>query len=355
MTRPWPGRARIDATWLLSAAWLVFLMFPVMALWRQPLAVPWRVGGLVLLAVFGVIFVAGCQQGWAFADRPPLREPLIGLGLLVAVAAVLAVMLRADVLSLAPFLIAYACFALPQRPMVATLAVAWLVTAAVPVITGQVSLWAITVGVTVTCVMTRELFLRSQEAAHMREALRVATERERVARDVHDVLGHSLTAIAVKTQLAAKLIDRDAERTRAELAEIAELTQTAIGEIRETVGGLRVAVLTDEIAAAEKSLTAAGIAAELPSDPTVVDPRHRTLLAWVLREAVTNVVRHSRAHRCHVTLASAGLTVTDDGRGFAGREGHGLRGMRERVEQAGGTLTIGPATGGRGTTVAVTL
>src|SRR5690606_543184 len=125
-------------------------------------------------------------------------------------------------------------------------------------------------------------------------------ERERVARDVHDVLGHSLTVVSVKAELAERLVDVDPARARAELVEIQSLTREALAEIRATVSGLRVARLGDELVAARTALTGAGIEADLPENPDVVDPRHRIVVAWVLREAVTNVVRHSGATRCTV-------------------------------------------------------
>ena len=153
-----------------------------------------------------------------------------------------------------------------------------------------------------------------------------------------------------------RLLEADPARARAELAEIQSLTRQALAEIRATVSGLRVARLADELAAAQAALDGAGIEADLPVDPSVVDPRHRIVLAWVLREAVTNVVRHSGATRCVVELGTDRLRVCDDGRGL-GRSapGNGLRGARERVSTAGGTLTVRPGPEGRGTLVEVQL
>ena len=128
------------------------------------------------------------------------------------------------------------------------------------------------------------------------------------------------------------------------LAAIQQLSRQALAEIRATVGGLRVARLDDELEAARSALGGAGIRAELPAGPQDVDPRHRTVLAWVLREAVTNVVRHSDASSCRVELASNVLRVVDDGRGLGNHPvGNGLRGVRERVEAAGGTLRVADA------------
>ena len=185
--------------------------------------------------------------------------------------------------------------------------------------------------------------------------LALAAERDRVARDVHDVLGHSLTVVTVKAELAGRLIDTDPARARDELDQIQALSRVALAEIRATVSGLRVASLADELAAADSALTDAGIRAELPDALDVVDPRHRVILAWVLREAVTNVVRHSGATRCVVELDTDRMRVTDDGQGTkVHKEGNGLRGIRERVCAAGGTLTLTTGPTG-GTVLEVTL
>jgi two-component system sensor histidine kinase DesK len=197
-----------------------------------------------------------------------------------------------------------------------------------------------------------ELEEQSQDA---RSQLALVSERDRVARDVHDVLGHSLTALSIKAELAARLIDVDPARAREELESIQETARQALTEVRSTVGGLRAANLEAELAAAPRVLADAGIKTRLVGAVADTDPRHRTLLAWVLRESVTNVVRHSRASMVSIELSPTGLVVADDGTGFEANDGHdgnGLLGMRERVTAAGGTLHL---SGGRGTRVRVVL
>jgi two-component system sensor histidine kinase DesK len=170
------------------------------------------------------------------------------------------------------------------------------------------------------------------------------------------VLGHSLTVVTVKAELAERLVDIDPARAKDELAEIQVLSRQALAEIRATVGGLRAARLDDELASATTAFAGAGIEAHLPEDTTAVDPRHRIVLAWVLREATTNVLRHSDADECWVEIDSNRLTVRDDGRGVEGRpEGNGIRGLRERVEAAGGALSITTGPEGHGTVLEVTL
>jgi two-component system sensor histidine kinase DesK len=210
-------------------------------------------------------------------------------------------------------------------------------------------LWPIMVG----AVMLRIFGEREELAYAARREHALVAERERVARDVHDVLGHSLTALSVKAELAARLIDLDPDRATAELESIQATARQALAEVRATVGGLRAGNLEAELAAAPLVLADAGATTEVVGTVDDTDPRHRVLLAWVLREAVTNVVRHARARSVVIELGPHGIAVTDDGEGCTGTEGNGLRGMRERVSGAGGTLEVLPAA--PGTRVAVAL
>ena len=195
---------------------------------------------------------------------------------------------------------------------------------------------------------------RDEAEARQREAderLAVVAERERVARDVHDILGHSLTVMTVKTELAGRLVDIDPERAKAELAELHSLSRQALAEVRSTVGALRTPDLRTELASACTALTAAEIDADLPVDVDVPAVRG-SLFAWALRESVTNVVRHSGASRCVVKVEPTRMTVRDDGRGIPDHAfGNGLRGLTERVESAGARLSV--RGDGVGTTVEV--
>lgn len=175
------------------------------------------------------------------------------------------------------------------------------------------------------------------------EALAVERERGRVARDIHDILGHSLTVVTVKAELAGRLVDVDPQRAKAEIAEVESLARGALADVRATVAGVRSVNVSGELAAAKAALAAAGIAAELPSSTDAVPPHRRELAGWVVREGVTNVVRHSGATVCRVTLAGHEVEVADDGRGptDSTTTSTGLAGLRERVEASGGRLVIG--------------
>jgi two-component system sensor histidine kinase DesK len=181
--------------------------------------------------------------------------------------------------------------------------------------------------------------------------LGATAERERIARDLHDLLGHTLSVVVLKSELAGKLLARDPAAARVQIGEVEAVARQALAEVREAVTGMRGGDLEGELAAGRLVLLGAGIelAQELPSVP--MPPGHEATLAICLREAITNVLRHARARRVEVTLAGdkAGveLTVQDDGRGGArlGR-GHGLSGISERLEALGGSLAVEQPTEG---------
>jgi two-component system sensor histidine kinase DesK len=195
----------------------------------------------------------------------------------------------------------------------------------------------------------------------------VTEERLRIARDLHDLLGHSLSLIALKSELAGRLVTAAPDRAAEEIRDIEGVARTALAEVRETVAGYRQPTLASELRAARDLLAAAGIASTLPSAeaagrlPLVVE----AALAWAVREGVTNVMRHSRARRCEIALRRTDDAVTvdicnDDGgpaRTLANaasapavpagaRPGGGLHGLNERVRALGGLCVSGPLTGG---------
>ncbi len=187
-------------------------------------------------------------------------------------------------------------------------------------------------------------------------SLAAAEERARLARDLHDVLGHSLTVVAVKSELAGRLVERDPKRAIAEIADIEVLARTALADLRAAVSSYRDMNLDAELTAARTALDAAGIQAHLPVDARAVDEDLRPLFGWVLREGITNVIRHSRATECWVDLNRSSVTVRDDGLGVPGDgKGNGLRGLTERAHELGANVTTANGqTGGFVLTVART-
>ncbi|WP_258060748.1 sensor histidine kinase [Rathayibacter rathayi] len=214
----------------------------------------------------------------------------------------------------------------------------WTETAfVVPVIILSISLMMATFARTIATV--HELQATRAEL----EVLTAERERSQVARDIHDVLGHSLTVITVKSELAGRLLDADPTRARTEIADVESLARGALADVRATVSGFRATTASGALAAARGALSAAGIAADLPSSTDTVLPQHRELVGWVIREGVTNVVRHSGASLCRIRLTACEVEIADDGTGpQPGTAGStGLAGLRERVEAAGGQLSVG--------------
>ncbi len=170
--------------------------------------------------------------------------------------------------------------------------------------------------------------------------LAVSEERNRFARDLHDILGHSLTVITVKAELAQRLVDVDPARAKAEVADLERLSRDALSDVRRAVEGYRELTLPGELARARTALAAAEIDADLPNSTEEVPSDRRELFAWTVREGVTNVIRHSGARRCTVRLTPAAAEVLDDGRGPKEEpaSGSGLLGLRERAAALGGTV-----------------
>ena len=176
--------------------------------------------------------------------------------------------------------------------------------------------------------------------------LAAENERNRIARDLHDLLGHSLTTITVKAALAKRLAESDPTRAAVEIGEVEELSRRALADVRAAVSGVRAPSLAGELATSRELLRAAGIDFSAPGSPEVVDADLHELFGWILREGITNVVRHSRATRCTVELGPRSISITNEGHmGFAGGPGNGLLGLAERVRQVGGTILSRPVAG----------
>lgn len=195
----------------------------------------------------------------------------------------------------------------------------------------------------------RDAALRmSQE--EVRQMARVA-ERERISRDMHDLLGHTLSVITLKAELAARIIERDPARATAEIREVEQVSRAALADVREAISGIRTRGLIGELEHARVALKAAGVRLEVDGEIPTVSPAAEAVLAMVVREAVTNVVRHAQANYCRVVLRreadEAFVEVQDDGRGAKALAGGGIDGMRARLAAAGGRLEVGDEFGVR--------
>jgi two-component system, NarL family, sensor histidine kinase DesK len=217
-----------------------------------------------------------------------------------------------------------------------------------------------------TAITSRELRTAREEIVY----LAVAAERLRIARDLHDLLGHSLSLIALKSELARRLLSQGPERAESEIADIEEAARTALLEVREAVTGYRQPTLANELHDARGLLTAAGVAYSYDLQENLIQSLPASieaLLSWMVREGVTNVIRHSHARRCTISgsiiIGQSGpavrLEIVDDGSGSIPiitperqfdtsllSAGNGLRGLAERVATLGGEYTALPSTGG---------
>lgn len=188
------------------------------------------------------------------------------------------------------------------------------------------------------------------EAARAELALTaVAEERLRFARDLHDLLGHTLSLVVVKAEAVRRLLPEHSARAQEQAADIEAVSRRALTEVRQAVSGYREPSLAEELAGARAALTAAGVTAELPRPPEL-PAAAGAVLGWVVREGVTNVLRHARARRCVIELRvrdnEAELSIADDGAGGPAEPGNGLRGLTERLRAAGGELSAHGEGGG---------
>jgi two-component system sensor histidine kinase DesK len=179
------------------------------------------------------------------------------------------------------------------------------------------------------------------------EVRRLATlaERERIGRDLHDLLGHTLSLVALKSELAKRLAQADPARAQREMAEVERVARHALTEVRAAVTGMRRSDLAAELVSARLMLEASGVVLEggLPEGMALPE-QIEAPLALVMREAVTNIHRHARATRASVVLSIDGngihMQISDNGRGGLAAHGNGVSGMRERVRALGGSLSI---------------
>jgi two-component system, NarL family, sensor histidine kinase DesK len=188
----------------------------------------------------------------------------------------------------------------------------------------------------------QRLACRLAEAREHTEHLAKVAERERIARDLHDLLGHTLSLIVLKSELASRLSATQPERAVEEIRDVERISRDALAQVRAAVRGYRSMGLESELKQARATLETAGIAVEASVEAPRLSAIQESVFALALREAVTNVVRHAQATFCRLTLRQNGafceLEIADNGRGGAAQDGSGLSGMRERVEALGGML-----------------
>ncbi|MBK4346192.1 sensor histidine kinase [Lacisediminihabitans changchengi] len=346
-------RAPGSRNWYIgSGAGLLWQTLLVVSIVALPLPVGQKVGGLALLAVIYAAFLLVGPIIWRESARTKI---LVTLGFW-AVSAILIPLVGPVAIWVWLLIVSLAAFTnLP-------------VAASVPISAGVVGLQLaigaandFTLGlgfapiVTAVCAATfigLGLLGRSNQRLEVANTeiarLAVEAERARFGRDLHDVLGHTLTVVTVKSELARRLVTIDPARAESEIVDIEQLARGALADLRLAVTSYREVTLESELATARTALAAADIRLDLEDRGAPDDAALRSVFAWVLREGVTNVIRHSGSSTCWVTVSPDALTVADDGRGGTVEpgtleRGNGLRGLRERSREVGAELAISPS------------
>ena len=348
---------RGSVNWLalgFSAPWLVFLLMPLDSFLTAPELEPVRWTGVALIALFAVINCSAYAVPWLVPVASTVRRSIIWTVLMaLPVAGLTALRLESAYVVFLAFNMYFVAFWIfgtiaPYRlrlGVAATIAlVCWLIfmvgTGFDVTAHGGISLF---IGAPMVGMLGFSYLIELGERADVaRASLALSEEREEIARDVHDVLGHSLTVITLKAELAQRLLEIDPARAGAEMEAIAQLSRASLAEVRSTVTRLRVPDFSGEIEGAGRALQTAGIRAELPEAQSAlaVAGVNAKLFSWVLREAVTNMVRHSSANAARVRLSATGLDILDNGVGAGDARGNGLTGMVQRVAASGGSVVI---------------
>jgi two-component system, NarL family, sensor histidine kinase DesK len=368
-----PGTGQAQR-WFFSGIWLVYLISPVADLFGHDHGVLWIAGGLAIAIAFSVIYVITiCNSGsWP-------RQARWGLAA-IALLAALACVVYGDAwtplwiyVSAATGMVLAAPAYGRRTALYGVLAVgacyvffSWLAHAEAAEFLA-VLLPVLLVGVAMIGFrMQVQLLHELAEARETVAKLAANEERLRLARDMHDLTGQSLSMITLKSELAAKRLSKlppspELDTVLGDLGDIGRVSRQTLHDIREAVSGYRRPTLAIEAITARNALEAAGI--RLDDDPGLTlrsgtfDVDAEAVLAWCLREAVTNVIRHSGARTCRIRLiqhpGELSLEVTDDGHGPGGQDadappGAGLRGMSERLSTVGGRLSLGAADPGSG-------
>lgn len=346
-----------NVNWLalgFSAPWLVFLLMPLDSFLTAPELAPVRWTGVALIALFAVVNCSAYAVPWLVPVASTVCRSVIWTALMILPLVGMAVLTPSDIhvilLGFGMYFVAFWIFGTiaPYRLRLTVAAsmgaICWLTFVTVSGFDfsshGGIALF---IGAPLLGLLGFSYLIELGERADVaRASLALSEEREEIARDVHDVLGHSLTVITLKAELAQRLLEIDPARAGAEMEAIAQLSRASLAEVRSTVTRLRVPDFSGEIEGAGRALQTAGIRAELPDAQSAlaVAGVNAKLFSWVLREAVTNMVRHSGANAARVRLSATGLDILDNGVGVGDARGNGLTGMAQRVAASGGSVVI---------------
>ncbi|MGO1570734.1 MAG: sensor histidine kinase [Canibacter sp.] len=335
----------LDAVY--AGVWLLMLAFPLVSTLTSDVSLTAKVIFVVINIVFATVYIVGF--GYHASLSQAGRKDVVAWWMVACIVLIVStsILIGPFTVSYSPWLVALFVFPLPLRWGIA-LAAATTIIAIVLTLAlfdDQMLRFIFSSVSGGSAILITSIAVASQIAENrenLTKKLLVSKERENIARDVHDLLGHSLTVINLKAELAHKVVERDPSTAKRELQEISGLSRTALAEVRSTVTRLNRPNFAGEVLAAGRALDTAGILADLPdadaAQMTAGNNAH--LYSWVLREAITNIVRHSNAKHCSVHMTPEKLHIVDDGSGWDGEYGGGLIGLQNRVEESGGTLII---------------
>ena len=357
--------------WLIWVLWLPFIIPAFVSLFQAHLTMPRLIAILVGATLFLAIYLfASWRRAQSLVATSSLpRHPGASTWLTIVALTILSLVLvllgGSAWLGLFFYTCGYVGGSLPVRWTILTATAIALLATAICWFTGigWLNLVQTVVFIPAIIIITRVVMWSITTSWALDTArkeiarLAVTTERLRIARDLHDLLGHNLSLIALKSELAGRLISVAPERAATEIGDIEHVARTTLQEVREAVSAYRQPTLKSELQAAQEILAAAGIAYSYDGDEGMIDalptPVEATL-SWAVREGVTNVIRHSRAHQCTIRVTrdaqEISIEVIDDGRGatsmnISDNEGNGLRGLAERVEKLGGRCEASPRAG----------
>ncbi len=363
MTNPNPN----TLTRWFPLVWLVFLSFPIVALVNQPRPLLQYFYSFFWIVVFIAIFL------WAFfwvrrsdinLEQPYQMPSLIGMISSYVILGLLWLVVQGDSMGFLVYAGSFAGFQKSIRPALVSIAIAFVATLYFALAGSGWLIWSIPISTIIAALgnhmgyqemMTKRKLRRSQD-----EVSRIAkvAERERIARDLHDLLGHTLSVIVLKSELASKLAEKNPAKAIAEIRDVERISREALSEVRSAVRGYRSSGLEAELANISLALEAAQIKLEPFIVPLELEWATEQTLAFILREAITNVVRHSHAKTCFVSLEQKNqfvmLEIYDDTQ-LELTEGNGIAGMRERVAALAGEFALITSSGKRGISVKLAL
>jgi len=354
--KPWTLRRGLQNRLWLYLCGLVFLVFAVGSIWEGD---PSRAVMVARGVAIGVIAVAYVLTAW-MVDMP-IRARWVYVGAFVALLAATSILWGWTFAYYGVYVAIMIAALIPWR-ISRLMIVGWgvlllMIAAVIPAWTPvYIALIAVSMGLAMASGLEAGRVVAQLARSQRRvSTLAVSAERERISRDLHDILGHSLTAISIKSELAGRLIDANPDAAKAQIAEVEEIARQALADVRSTASAIREIRVAVEVAGARSVLLAAGIEAQVPAALPALADQTSELFGFVVREAVTNVVRHSGATRCTISVTEHRVEIVDNGSGLGpAAGGSGLRGLAARVAAAGGELRV-ESVPGQGTRVVAVL